>query len=127
MIILLVSACGQSEDDLIKSKYRELGWIELKPEDEAPVREGSLEIFEEDWSTDGYGQGAGLYSGAPQQSYSVGVVSELDGKSIRVPGFIVPIEFEPGNLITEFFLVPYFGACFHKPPPSTKSNDIRYQ
>jgi len=53
----------------------------------------------------------------PPQAHSVGVVAEMDGKNIRVPGFIVPVEFEEGNLVTEFFLVPYFGACFHQPPP----------
>jgi hypothetical protein len=48
---------------------------------------------------------------------STSVVPELDGTSIRIPGFIVPIEFNDNQTITRFFLVPYFGACIHVPPP----------
>jgi uncharacterized protein len=44
------------------------------------------------------------------------VVPELDGKRVRLPGFIVPLETN-GTLISEFLLVPYYGACIHVPPP----------
>jgi hypothetical protein len=40
----------------------------------------------------------------------------LAGSAIRIAGFIVPLE-EAGGEITEFLLVPYFGACIHTPPP----------
>ena len=46
-----------------------------------------------------------------------GVVEELDGQKIKIPGFIVPLESDEGGLLNEFFLVPYFGACIHVPPP----------
>ena len=45
------------------------------------------------------------------------VVEELDGLDIRVPGYVVPLNFNADNEYTEFLLVPYFGACLHKPPP----------
>ena len=48
---------------------------------------------------------------------SMDVITEMDGKSIRIPGFIVPIEFSEEKKIIQFFLVPYFGACIHLPPP----------
>ncbi len=41
---------------------------------------------------------------------------ELDGKMVRIPGYLLPLEFDE-NKITEFFLVPYVGACIHTPPP----------
>lgn len=41
---------------------------------------------------------------------------ELDGKPVRIPGFLLPLEFD-GDRVTEFFLVPYVGACIHTPPP----------
>ena len=47
---------------------------------------------------------------------SAPTVPELNGKMIRIPGFIVPLV-EEGMAVTEFFLVPYFGACIHTPPP----------
>lgn len=49
------------------------------------------------------------------------LIESLDGTLAKIPGFVVPLE---GNadLITEFLLVPYFGACIHVPPPP--SNQI---
>jgi len=44
------------------------------------------------------------------------VVPELDGKRVRLPGFVVPLETD-GTRISEFLLVPYYGACIHVPPP----------
>ena len=40
----------------------------------------------------------------------------LDNTRVRIAGFVVPLE-RRGNLIYEFLLVPYFGACIHLPPP----------
>ena len=44
------------------------------------------------------------------------VVEHLDGKQVRIPGFVVPLEHE-GTSVSQFLLVPYFGACIHTPPP----------
>ena len=41
----------------------------------------------------------------------------MDGQKIRIPGFVVPLEFGEEQTISQFFLVPYFGACLHMPPP----------
>jgi hypothetical protein len=30
---------------------------------------------------------------------------------------VVPLAIDENNLVTEFFIVPYFGACLHLPPP----------
>ena len=38
------------------------------------------------------------------------------GQSVRLPGFMVPLEDLPEGT-KEFLLVPYFGACVHSPPP----------
>ncbi|UTW12463.1 DUF3299 domain-containing protein [Marinobacterium rhizophilum] len=56
-----------------------------------------------------------------QALQSAPVVPELDGKMVRIPGFVVPLD-GVGQKVTEFFLVPYFGACIHTPPPP--SNQI---
>ena len=44
------------------------------------------------------------------------VVEELNGERVRMPGYLLPLELE-GTRVTEFFLVPYVGACIHVPPP----------
>ena len=51
------------------------------------------------------------------------VVDTFDGKRVKIPGFVVPLE-GTAELTTEFLLVPYFGACIHVPPPP--SNQIVY-
>ncbi len=48
---------------------------------------------------------------------SMDVISEMNNTAIRIPGFVVPLEFDNEKKITQFFLVPYFGACIHLPPP----------
>jgi hypothetical protein len=57
-----------------------------------------------------------------EQAYSAALAStnvnvEYHQKNIRLAGFIVPVEYSDTQVITEFFLVPYFGACIHVPPP----------
>ena len=42
--------------------------------------------------------------------------SKLNGKSIRLPGYLLPLEFKDKK-VTEFLLVPWVGACIHTPPP----------
>ena len=44
-------------------------------------------------------------------------VSDYDGKKIRLPGYTVPFEYGYEAEVTDFLLVPYFGACLHAPPP----------
>lgn len=44
------------------------------------------------------------------------VVEELDGLKVRLPGFVVPLEMDERTM-SEFLLVPYYGACIHVPPP----------
>lgn len=51
------------------------------------------------------------------------LVEELNGEMVKIPGFVVPLEGDTDS-ITEFLLVPYFGACIHVPPPP--SNQIVY-
>lgn len=48
---------------------------------------------------------------------STNVRPEFNNKRIRIAGYIVPLEYDEQQVITEFFLVPYFGACIHVPPP----------
>ena len=41
---------------------------------------------------------------------------DLDGASVRLPGYLLPLEYSE-ELVTEFLLVPWIGACIHTPPP----------
>ena len=48
--------------------------------------------------------------------YQSSPVPALDGQLIRLPGYVLPLEFG-GQAVSEFFLVPAVGACIHTPPP----------
>lgn len=45
------------------------------------------------------------------------VVDALDGKRVRLPAYVTPLEFDGQTRMSEFLLVPYVGACIHTPPP----------
>lgn len=50
-----------------------------------------------------------------------GVDGSLDGKHVRIPGYVVPLDFDDGGRVREFLLVPFYGACIHVPaPPSNQ-------
>ena len=52
-----------------------------------------------------------------EQIGTYNVVDDLDGAKVRLPGYVVPLDFKASSEYTEFLLVPYFGACLHTPPP----------
>ena len=59
-----------------------------------------------------------------RREIQTGVVKDLHGKQVRLPGYILPLEMS-GLKVTEFLLVPYVGACIHVPPPPPKSDRFR--
>jgi hypothetical protein len=59
--------------------------------------------------------GEGGMAAAQPMDFSVN--EQLDGIDVKLPGFIVPLDVGKDGLVSEFFLVPYFGACIHVPPP----------
>jgi len=44
------------------------------------------------------------------------VTTHVD-QSVEISGFIVPVDVTEDQRVIRFFLVPYFGACLHYPPP----------
>jgi uncharacterized protein len=51
------------------------------------------------------------------QAQDFNVNKSLEGATVRLPGFIVPLEAVKSGDVSEFLLVPYFGSCIHVPPP----------
>jgi hypothetical protein len=58
-----------------------------------------------------------------QMGLDAPVIQSLNGKLVKIPGFVVPLEGD-SETTSEFLLVPYFGACIHVPPPP--ANQIVY-
>ncbi len=62
-------------------------------------------------------------SKAPNTNTPASVVAELNGKRVKIGGYVVPLDFD-ATKVTEFLLVPFVGACIHVPPPP--ANQIVY-
>ena len=129
-IILFISACAEeSVNTLEKPLFEEIEWPDLDPNGDKMIEYVAVEsIGMNRATTNEYDLETELeqlgelefdedFGQIPPQDFSFGIVSEMNGKNVRIPGFIVPVEFEDENTVTGFFLVPYFGACFHEPPP----------
>jgi hypothetical protein len=107
-------------------KFREIDWVELIPDDDlAALLNPPQWLMEID---DGSGlDDSALLSTREQESeddaryrqalQSSAVRGELANQNVRVPGFIVPLNYDDRRRVIEFFLVPYMGACLHFPPP----------
>lgn len=115
---LVAAARKEAErlDALAVRGIREIGWEDLMPEGE---EEKLAQLYQQ--------QMAVLYSDAPIvegsaadamiQIGTFNTVPELNQTKVRIPGYTVPFDFDAEARITEFLLVPYFGACIHAPPP----------
>jgi len=95
----LVPQVARAED------YIDLDWSDLIPTDLSDVPTVLQGIIDHDQAPQSI-----------QQPESIGVRNEWNGQTIRLPGFIVPIEYS-GTGVTAFILVPFVGACVHVPPP----------
>lgn len=52
-----------------------------------------------------------------KQHEAESVTGDFDGRRVKIPGFLIPLEFSDAMVATEFLLVPAAGACVHMPPP----------
>jgi hypothetical protein len=99
--------------------FQELTWDDLLPADfdfntlREKIDLDSYEIYD---LTDEDPEAQRLYSDLQSVMADVPMVDALDGVEARIPGFLVPLEGN-ANEVREFFLVPYYGACIHTPPP----------
>jgi hypothetical protein len=89
--------------------HREIDWDELIPPDARSKFLAGPPPAAHDYLGEG-----GL---AAQQVMDFSINKALNGQSVKIPGFIVPLDIGKDGLVSEFFLVPYFGACIHVPPP----------
>ncbi|PCI54760.1 MAG: hypothetical protein COB45_07685 [Gammaproteobacteria bacterium] len=109
-----------------QTKYIDIEWLQLMPADDLEALLNYPEVlFEIEDGADNDNMSA-LEEISPtdetanrfqQALKSTKVVESFDGKAIRLPGFIVPLETDEKQRVTQFFIVPYFGACLHMPPP----------
>lgn len=124
-IIALCFALMSSAGILAAEPPLELNWAKLMPP--APPK---LKSFVAPRS-EPFDLGSVLDDGTPAPDYRsegrwlsapkkflgpVAVVQSLDGKRVRIGGYVVPLDFNATS-VKEFLLVPFVGACIHVPPP----------
>ncbi len=100
------------------SGAREITWDDLWPEGEDARLE---ELFNSYLAATGRDDVSAVFEGSAAdkmpQIGTFNTVANLNGKKVRIPGYVVPFDFNSKNKHASFLLVPYFGACIHTPPP----------
>lgn len=99
---------------------REITWEDLVPKDWDPMKE--IGATDPGQLQDGDPRAAALMKKMQAAFDNAPTNRAMDGAQVKIPGYIVPLEQKKAGEITEFLLVPYFGACIHVPPPA--SNQI---
>jgi len=121
--IAIILTCPVS---LANSDAKTIKWTDLIPEQDLKALENppayldEIEDGSEDDQLSGQFQSEGLFD--KDDPYQQALVStrikpEYNNQLVRLPGFIVPLEFDDEQVVTRFFFVPFFGACIHVPPP----------
>ena len=98
---------------------KEINWDALMPTNWNPMK--SMEAINLGAMNDGDPRAQKALEQMREAWNNAPVSSALNGTHVRIAGFVVPLEGQRGE-VSEFLLVPYFGACIHSPPPP--SNQI---
>lgn len=96
--------------------FKKINWDTLLPEDYRP--EVVMEKYMDQLSNldDSDPKAMQLYGQIQAELENAPVNKKLHQLKIQLAGFITPLETNNG-MVTEFLLVPYYGACIHVPPP----------
>ena len=104
-VLASLAAIGALPAALRAEEVIDLAWDDLLPEGQSTIAPTLRGLLTHD-------EGALAASQPP----STGVRTDWNGRIVRLPGFVVPIDYA-GTGVTAFILVPFVGACVHVPPP----------
>ena len=110
----LVPSPAETPGAKVEAGVKELEWDALIPDDYSPEKlfaEYQPENLEDDDP-----RAAELMEKLRKLWDEAPVRPELDGQTVKLPGFTVPLEGDSEET-RSFLLVPYYGACIHVPPP----------
>lgn len=102
-----------------KQDAKEIDWEALVPADWNP--QSRLKALKLDELSDNDPRAMEALAQLRAELDHAPVVQKLAGTRVKIPGFLVVLGSGKAG-VTEFLLVPYFGACIHVPPPP--SNQI---
>ncbi len=111
LIVLALSGFASIALAATTSPYKDMEWLDLMPKEEVEALQKAQGL---PVNHDAKGEQQGSYATVPG----------VNNTKIRLAGYVVPVEQTDDGQMTEFFFVPYFGACIHVPPPPP--NNIVY-
>ena len=98
-----------------RPQFREIAWQELVPPGWDPLAQyRDQDIAQLD---DGSAEAVALARRMRETWDNAPTNRALDGARVRLSGYVVPLESDQGRM-SEFLLVPFFGACIHVPAPA---------
>ena len=115
LIILSTSMLTHAAED--QDVVLAIEWVDLLSDADLEAMTNPPEM-----THDCYGWEEQLSNNSEAEAYmnamqSFDVNPDLINRRVMIPGFVVPIAYNEERKVTEFFLVPFFGACIHLPPP----------
>lgn len=102
----LAYALPDDKDEMVKIEWSDL----LPPGEDEVIAAQYANLF-------AMGIAEGSSDDIATQIGTFNTVDVIDGHKIKIGGFTVPFEYGRDAKVTEFLLVPYYGACLHQPPP----------
>lgn len=124
LLVLLFSAPATAADYRVgdrlpagkggKSGFQEITWDDLMPKNWNPM--AAFKGIDLSKMSDSDPRAIEALEKARAEWDRAPVEPAMNGRKVRLPGFVIPLE-RQGELVSEFLLVPYFGACVHVPPP----------
>lgn len=105
-----------------QASHRQTNWEELAPKDWHP--EKAFEGLDFSNLPDDDPRVVKAYEKFTAEFAKAPVNEKMNGRRIKIAGFVAPLDWENDARLKEFLLVPYFGACIHVPPPP--ANQIIY-
>jgi len=125
-IVTEYKAITESFSEQPEVNYRTIEWTELMPKDDLEAILNQPDYIDDIADGSPEDQLSNRVKSAivtasdnryQQALVSTRVIEAFNNQPVRIAGFIVPLEFDGEQTVTQFFFVPYFGACIHMPPP----------
>lgn len=125
-LLLIIILPNVAHAEQASESYQEIEWIALMPKDDLDALMNppdyllGIEDGSEQDSVEALNEKEGVDENTKRFQNALSSTRVIDtyaDKRIRIPGFIVPLQSDDSQQVTEFFIVPYFGACLHMPPP----------
>jgi len=99
----------------LNPQFQEIGWEALVPTGWNPLKQYQSSAIAQ--LGDGSDAAIALAKHMRETWDNAPTNRALEGALVRLSGYLVPLETDKGRL-SEFLLVPFFGACIHVPPPA---------